>query len=271
MERTEGASTGHARPVYTRVHVFGLLLASVTMLAVGTAVVINYPPSFAETVSFIGPFAVGMLVAAWLAWRFGMWAKIVGLLVALAVAVMTFWAVFGLFEFDSVFDFTFGFGVTVGLLLAIGGGIAAIISGRRGRSQPTATRGERILIRTVLIVFAIALVASLVLTNMGRTTIEPQLASGATMVEISDFVFSPSPVEVSSADGRIVVDNKDLFLHDFTVPDLDVEVRLTPGSAALVDVTGTPAGTYTAYCTLHSNVSEPDPEAAGMAVALVIR
>jgi plastocyanin len=270
-ERAEGATIGQTRPVYTRVHVFGLVLAAVTLLVAGTAAIINYPPSFAETAGFLAPFVIGLSLAAWLAWRFGTWAKIVGVLVALAAAAFLFWVVFGLFEIDSVIDFAIGFGVSVGLLLAIGGGIAAIMSGRRGRTASAPTRGERTLVRTVLSIFAVGLVVSLVLTLTSHTTIDPQLASGAAMVEINDFVFEPSPVEVSSADGRLVVANNDVFVHDFTVPALDVEVRLTPRSNAMVDLAGAPSGTYTAYCTLHSNTNEPDPEAAGMAVALVIR
>ncbi len=270
MERVGDTTAGQTRPVYTRVQVSGLVLAAATMLVVAVVAVVTNPASIGEVAGFIAPFAGGSLIAAWLAWKFGTWAKIVGVLVGLVIGVMMFWAVFGLFEIDNFVDFAFGVGVPVGVLLAVFGGVAAVMSSRKGRLAAEATQGERRLLRTLGAVIVVALVVSAVLTMLGRTTVDPAAAAGATHVEMVDFEFEPSPIEVSSADGRIVVVNRDAFVHDLTVPALDAEVRLTGGSSGMVDLTGAAPGVYTAYCTLHSDVRVDDPAEAGMAVALIV-
>ena len=260
-----------SRPVYTRVQVLGLLLVAATLLVVAAIAIATEPAAAGEVVGFIGPIAAAALLAAWMAWRFGTWARIIGIVVSLGVAFMMFWTVFGLAAPDSFADFVLGVGVPTGILLGVGGGIAALVAGRRGRIQAGPARGEQRLVRGVLVVVAVALAVSAVLTIFGRTSVDPALAAGATTVDMSDFEFVPAVIEVDASDPRLVVTNSDAFLHDLAVPALDAIVRVTPGSSDLLDLSGAAPGTYTAYCTLHSDTRVADPTEAGMAATLVIR
>ncbi len=67
-----------------------------------------------------------------------------------------------------------------------------------------------------------------------------------------------------------MVRNDDAFLHDLVLPDHDLAVTASAGSERLLDVSSLPPGSYTFYCTLHSDTSDPNPETAGMAATLVV-
>jgi hypothetical protein len=88
-------TTGRPRAVYTSLAALGLVLVA---LAPATALAASLLAGMAlgEEVVFFGLTIVVPLVAAGLVWRFGLWAKIVGIVVALAAAFMLFWMAFGL-------------------------------------------------------------------------------------------------------------------------------------------------------------------------------
>lgn len=271
MATTEHGTVTRLRPSGTRVQSLGLILAGGMVLVVSAIVLITDPAAGGEILGFFGPVAVGLLVAAWLVSRFGTWARIVGILVSLVAGFLLFWTAFGLMAPDSFVDFAAGLGIPGGILLGLGGGIAALVAKRRGNVHAEVAPGERRLTKIVVGVVVVALTVSGVLTLLGRTSVDPAVAAGATPVDMADFAFVPEVVEVGGSDPRLVVSNSDAFLHDLAVPALDAIVRVTPGSSALLDLAGAAPGTYMVYCTLHSNTSIDDPEEAGMAGTLVIR
>lgn len=256
------------RPVYTRIAVLGLVLIAAA-------------PGLMLTLGLLGGMAVGEdlpffatligvpLVSAALVWRFGLWAKALGILAALGVGAMMFWAAFGLAYPGSLADFVPGVLLPLGLVLAIGGSIAAIVQGRRGRREASATPAERRLVGFALGLVAMAAVVSVV---VGFTQRESFSEADADMTAtIADFEFVEGTYEVSAGQPTtILVRNDDPFTHTFTVPDLGIDHTLVAGAEALVEVDAE-AGTYTLYCEPHSNMNEPDPEHAGMAGTLIVQ
>jgi plastocyanin len=271
-DRSAERSRGSGRAVYVRVQVFGLLLIAGTVLAVTMAIIVTEPALAGEVLAFFGPVAAVTLLVAWLAWRYGTWARLVGLLVGLAAAALLSWTTVALTHPESVVDFGLGLGVVAGVVLTVGGGFAALIAGRRDRYANQATPVERRLIRVVAVALGVALAASAVLTLAGRSTVDPTETVGATPVEMAGFEFRPAEIHLDGPDGRLVVHNADLFLHDISIPALDTSVvPVTPGSTAVAELTGAAAGTYVVYCTLHSNLSADEPGDDDMTALLVVQ
>lgn len=82
--------------------------------------------------------------------------------------------------------------------------------------------------------------------------------------------FDPVTIRVRSTAAHVQVHNADLYLHDIALPETGLLVRVAPERTTTVDFGGIGPGTYTVYCTLHSDLSESDPSRAGMAATLVV-
>lgn len=263
---------GSRRPAYTRLQVLGLLLIAGTGLAVTAAIIMTEPRLAGEVLVFFGPVAAVTLLAAWLAWRYGAWARAVAVIVGAAAAVLLSWTATALSHPQSVVDFGLGLGVATGVVFTVGGGIAALVAGRRGRVATERTSVERRLTRGVAVALGVALAASAVLTLAGRSTVDPAETAGAIPVEMAGFEFRPAEIHLDGPDGRLVVRNADVFLHDLSIPALDTGiVQITPGSTVVVELTGAAAGTYVVYCTLHSDLSADQPGDEDMTALLVVR
>jgi plastocyanin len=271
----QAAAPTRGRPAYTRLQVAGLVTIGSTALLVAVASIATSPPDLDWTVEilvFFGPVALGCLVASWLAWRFGTWARVVGLLVAIAVAALLGWTVLLIPHVHSVVEFTLGAGVTVGVVMALAGGVAVLVSTHRKRVEMAPTTGERVFLRGALVVLGISVGISVVLSVVGRTTVDADVAAGATQVEMAVFAFEPREIRVDGRDARLVVRNRDAFLHDIAVPAIGADpIQVTPGSQVLVDLSGTAPGTYVVYCTLHSDTSASEPAEDDMTGVLVVR
>jgi plastocyanin len=269
---TRRPTSGPSRPVYTRLQVLGLLLIAGTVLAVTGVITLMEPALGGEALAFFGPVAAATLLTAWIAWRSGTWARILGLVVGVAAAVLLSWTLAALAAVDSVIDFGLGLGVTVGVVLAIGGGGAALLSARRGRLATAATPVEQRIVRGVVAVLGLALAVSATVTLAGRGGVDPGTAQGATSVEMVGFEFHPEEIVVDGASARLLVRNADAFLHDLSIPELGTEVvRVTPGATVTVDLQGAAPGTYVVYCTLHSDTATDDPGEDDMTALLVVR
>jgi hypothetical protein len=105
-------------------------------------------------------------------WRFGLWAKIVAIIVSLLVAVAFFWTPFGLMSPTSFFDFMSGVLIIPGALLTIVGSVAAMVARRHGNLTEIPRAGEARGIRVVVGVVALLAVVSGVLTLVSRSTVE---------------------------------------------------------------------------------------------------
>lgn len=254
------------RPVYTGVAAFGLLLIALAAAMLLVIALASGLPFDGELAGFLLPPAIVAMVAAVLVWRFGTWAKIVGALVAVLAAAMLFFLAFGIAAPASFGDFVPGLMFTLGVLLALGGSVAAIVQRRRGNLRAEATAGERRIIGGVTGLLVVAAVASGALWFTSRTTVDA--AAADVTATMHDFAFAEQTYAVAGGD-TIAVHNADGFLHDFTVHELGIATEVLPGSDALVEVPDQP-GTYTIYCTLHSDPEATDASEGDMVATLVV-
>ncbi len=233
-----------AVPAHTRTLVLGLSLISGSLLFTMIAGLATGVP-FSDA-AFLVPFVVLPALAAVLAWRFGTWARALGIVIALGVAAMTFFFAFGLTYPASFVEFTAATAYVLGVVLTLYGGIASIV--RRNELHAEAARSEILLDRTALGLVVLALVVSLPLWLTGRETLAEGAGDGLTTVAAANFHYDD--VTVAAGDS-IVVRNEDPFFHTFTIDELGIDVELLPGSAVVVDLPDA-AGTYTYYCIPHS-------------------
>jgi plastocyanin len=260
----ESRPAPEGKPRWTRLAVLGLVLAALGPILFITAGVV-WGLDVSEDVPFFGIIATVALVGAFLVARFGTWAKIVGIIIALLVGLALFWTAFGLFSPTSFFDFVPGVLVLPGVLIAIVSCIAAMVARRRGHLTTAADGGERRALRIVLAVVVILAVLSGIATAATRSTVDESDAD-ATVV-LKDFEYDSTEYQLQGG-SRVFVRNDDPFLHTFTVDALDIDETMSPGSEELIEVPSEP-GTYVVYCRPHT--SDPDdPSDEDMAATLTI-
>ena len=262
------AAVGHAKSKWTRVASLGFLLIAAGM-ALWIAGGLIAGQSMGEELGMFGGAIAVALIGSFVVQRFGTVGKAAGIVLALLIMGMLFWVAFSLGAPGAFVEFSGAVMFVVGAFTAIGYGIASII--RRDDVATEATRGESMAMRIMLGIVALAMVVSAVLNLTSRSTVDQAAAAGATAVEMSNFQFEPGTFEASAGEAtQFVVHNGDAFTHDFAIPALKVESgMITPGSSKLVEINA-PAGEYTIYCNLHSDTSQKDPEAAGMAALLTV-
>jgi plastocyanin len=240
--RTPGAAAG----------LLGLALLTATTVIFGGLIVVMFP----EELGFISVPLLIIGAVTLLSWRLdATWPRVVAVLATLGLGAMMFWAAFGLAHPSSFFDFVPAVLFVLGVVLSLGGNGTAIVR----RNSPRATPGREHRIQQVAVgIVLLAVAVSGTLAVFGRDAIDPSTAPDATPVGMGDFAFEPTAIE-ARAGGQLLIHNGDAFVHDFTVPALDLAVTVNPGSSDLLDVPAAP-GTYVAYCTLHSDPGDPDPD-----------
>lgn len=228
--------------------VLGLALLSVALV---TVIVLLVVLGSTEELGLFGTVAALALVVTITAWRVDKtWARIVGLVGGLGVFGTVFFLGFGIFQIFSPLEFIVGLLLVFGFLLALIGGVMALVAGIRDRRDPA--RVERPLRNAVLGTIAVASVVSVVGFFATRTSVGASEAVDATAVEMLNFEFAPQSISTS---GRVLVHNSDPFAHDITIDELDVYSHVGPGSDVLLDVSAHPAGTYDFVCSLHTDPS----------------
>jgi plastocyanin len=256
------AIVARGRSAYTRLGAVGLGLGALAPLTFVIAGLVTGVP-ISDLMFFLITAAI-LLAGAAAVWWLGMVGKVLGIVAGVLVGFALFWMAFGL-RFPAAFvDFVPGVLLPLGLLLGVGGSIAGIAS----RKRPGPTWVETRLVAGALGLVVLAAAASAVITLVSRTTIEPP--AGAVTSTMEQFEFVEGTYEVQAGQPTtIVVHNADPAVHDFTIPALGIAETINPGSDAAITLTAEP-GTYTIYCTLHSDTGVADPEAAGMAARLVV-
>ena len=263
------AAPGRARAGYARVAALGLVFIALVPISFIVGI-LAYGGSLAEDGAFFGGVAVIALVGAALVWKLGLVGRILGLVASVLAGGAIFWSVFGLFAPASIADFVPAVLWLLGILMGIGGSVASLVSGRGGRTRVEASPGERRILRVATGIVALAVVFSAVMTFTGRTSVDAAAAAGAVPVGYFDFEFAEETYTATAGEPvKFVVHNGDSFVHDFTVPALDVEpVAINPGSDKLVEFTA-PAGTYLMFCSLHSDITDTEV-GINMAATLVV-
>lgn len=263
------AEIGRTRAAGAHTQVVGLVLLALAPLTMFT---VELVAGF-EASELMIPLTIGVLLlaGAWCAGRSGTWSKVLGIVLTVLTVLAGFWLAFGLSAIQSPADFVPGLLFVLGVGMSLTGGIRAI----RARNQPAvngATASEGRARRIAVTVVVLGAVVSVAVHLTGRETVDAAAATGATPVTMAAFEFATTEVTVAGGpDAALLVSNRDAFMHDLAIPDQDLAVTVTPGSQKLLDVAGLAAGTYTFYCTLHSDTGDPDPTTAGMAGTLVVQ
>ena len=112
---------------------------------------------------------------------------------------------------------------------------AAVLLGRPGGRAPA----------LVGAVTVIAVVGAVVVTY-GRSVTVDRALSDATLVA-EDVAFMPTTVRARPGRFSMMVENRDLFWHTVTIPELGVDLRVPVGAVRYVGIRVQP-GTYTFYC-----------------------
>lgn len=258
------------RAAYTKVQVTGLVLmatAPLLTLVIGLATGMTLEGEG----MFLAVAVVVPLIGAAVAWRFGLAGKIVGLVAAVLTALGTFWLAFGLMAPASFGDFVPAVLMAVGVVLAVGWGIAATRAQVKHRHEEAPAEGR---VRTIAFaIVALAVLASAVLSFTSRATVDAAAAAGAVPVTQKTFEFSQATYEVPAGQpATVLVHNSDGFVHDFAVPALGIEPQtILPGSEKLIEIGAADAGEYSIFCTLHSDTSDDTHSADDMAATLVVK
>ncbi len=223
----------------------GMMTAALLIVVVVSLIVLG-----GEDIAFVAVPAAIAVVATFLVWRFDqLWARIVGVVATLLIGFLTWFFAFGVLAVFSPIEFIVGLLTLFGLILALYGGIAAIVAGTRGTAGPT--DAEKRIPKVVAAVIGVAAVISIVGYVATRATVSDAEAAGATPLDMVKFEFDPV-TETMNSGGSLLVANKDPVNHDFTLDELDIHVAFGPLSEKIVDLSAAPPGTYRYYCSIHA-------------------
>jgi plastocyanin len=248
MEAMMADETRAAQPT---TQVFGLALLSAVLVIF---VIVGFLLLGGEDASFGLVLGAILIATTFVVWKVDKtWARVVGLVVTLGVGLMMWWMVFGILQVFSPIEFTVGLMFLLGILLALVGGIRAVIRGRRGAAG--LTRVPPRLRKGTLGLIGLAAVISIAGFLFTRQSVSEAEAAGATALLMADFEFDPATTSIASGE-TLLVTNTDPFAHDFTLDQAGIYVHFGPGDEAVIDVSDLPPGTYQYYCSLHSDGTE---------------
>lgn len=226
-----------------RTAVLGLALVAVAPL-----VVVAVDPDAAR---FVLPITVVAGLGAGLAHRFGTWAAGVAAALGLValVGVGGGPASTGVRRPDSLFDFLPAWMLVVGSVLAMVGGVSAVLAARRGEAGPSLV-GWR---RGAPVVLAVLAAASAVLSVTTNDPLTEAELAGAQVVELTESTYLPGTLTATPGQETVLaLRNTGMIIHTFTMPSHGIDVALAPGDATVVRFTPDGAGSIPFWCTPHS-------------------
>ncbi len=231
-------------PVYTRVAIVGLLLYALVSLVFA---ILTFIDGDATT---LGIFVISILLSvifAGLMWRFGKWALLVTAVWGFLNLIWGYiFLVLSVSYPNSFFDFVLPLLLAVGALLAVVGAIVAFVQQRRGTERTAATRAER----RAFAATAVTLVAFAILSGSlhvsGLTTVSAEAEAGAIVVEMRNDYLVPDRLAMRAGEtARIVLKNKDFFVHTFEIDELGVKHTVLPFSELLIELRPANTGEFT--------------------------
>ena len=202
----------------------------------------------ASTVGFFIIFVVLSVIFAGLMWRFGSWALVLAALWGFLNLLLWGGILLGisLSYPNSFFDFVLPLLLTVGALLALVGAIVAFVQQRRGTVRTVSTRAERRTFGAIVVALLALVILSGTLHIVGLTSVSTEAELGAMLVEMRNSYLAPDRLEISlGEEARIVVKNKDFFVHTFEIDELGVKHTVLPFSELLIELRPTNTGEFT--------------------------
>lgn len=225
------------------------LLGGAGVLAAGAMAVVSVVITDVEA----AVVAVGFAVATWL--NRGRKRRLGAVGIALASAITLFFM-----STAAVTNIRAGSALTAVLIssglaaVALLGLVAALGYLLQGSSSSTAGP------RAALIASAIVLVG---LVAWGTASSRPDGKTGDIHMVTENVAFSETELNVPAGEITVVVENEDLFWHTFTIPELDVDLRV-PVGAELSLTFAAPPGDYEFVCDI------PGHTEAGMRGTLIV-
>lgn len=144
-------------------------------------------------------------------------------------------------------------------VVSVAGLLAAIVNLLRRRTATGA--GEA---RFVAAATGVVLIAALVGGVVAQAGSGVAADEDAIVVDTKDVRFIPDRLDAEAGTLDVVVNNKDLFWHTLTIPELDVDIRVPVGATRSATFEAA-AGTYEFVCAI------PGHTQAGMNGRLVVR
>ncbi len=238
-------------PIAGKVTIFGLGLFAVAMIVILIAAPLSGDYRFFTTVFPAILLAVVVLLAG-LVWRFGARALVLtAVLMLLSLAGNLPVMIAGLRFPTSFFDFVPSLLALTGNLVALGGAVVALVARRRRATRSTPTRVERTTAGALLAGLAVVAAVSAGLTIINRESVSAEARAGALPVRMKGTTFHSERLEARAGEPvRILVKNTDPGIHSFTIPALDTDVTVHPGSQRLIDLGHVPPGEYAYVCKL---------------------
>jgi plastocyanin len=235
------------RTAHAKTQTFGLALISAAGIV---AVILTLVLFDGDDIAFLLVPAAAAIGAAIVTWRFDRQsARALGL-VGTILSLGMFFLAFGLFHIFSPIEFIVALAYVSGFFISIVAGIGALVASRKDDRVPAQSSSR--LRSSVVGIIGIAAVVSVTGFLLSRESVDESEAAGATVLEMVKFEFDPGSSALP-VDGKLLIQNSDPFVHDFTLDDLDIAMSIGPGSEALLDLTGLTAGTYDYICSLHSD------------------
>jgi uncharacterized cupredoxin-like copper-binding protein len=153
-----------------------------------------------------------------------------------------------LLPIDSFFDFVPLLVAMIGVVIVLLASLVGTISYFRGAVGTDATRVMTIF-KGLLVVLLVVGVISAVFTALGTDSVSTAEAEGAVVITADGVEWDVSTLEVASGQVlRILVKNKDPFVHTFTVTDLDIDEILGPWSEKVIEVESLESRIYGFIC-----------------------
>jgi len=199
-----------------------------------------------------------VLIVAGLIWRFGSWALVLGAVAGLVGIVLAYgpYLIKSTGSINSVFDFGVAVVATVSAVMVLVGSVVAFVHLRRGTARVEASPVERNALRGVAVVVAVLVVVSAVVTLAARDKVDDADRAGATEVLMKTTEFRTAELEANAGETlRLVIKNDDLYIHTFTINELDIDVTVGPRGEKALSVTSPDAGTFEYKCTLAGHES----------------
>ncbi len=237
-----------SRPIYARVAIVGFLLVGLA------SVLILIPGIIDENEALWATGLLGVMVSlafAGVLLKIRGWTLIVSAILGLGALVIYSGHIFdyGLSNPDSFFDFVPGLLALFGSLMALGGSIAAYIHGRRPSPRTHALGVEVGAFWAIGLILLAGTVASGVLTVSSRSTVSAEEALGAIVLDMDKIQFEPDSLEIPAERGvRLLLNNKDLVYHTFSIKGLDINHGVVGRNERLIQLPALRPGTYEYTC-----------------------